>query len=396
VTDRLYYRDSSVLSFEGTIVECGEHEGGWYTILDRSAFYPTSGGQQHDLGRLSGIDIVDVVEGENAAVRHISNEPVGNVGDSVSGTIDRERRRRHQQQHTAQHILSQASVRLCGFDTLSVHLGEDYGAIEFATAEITAEQLELVESFGNDVITRNLPVTISFLEDADLADTKLRRPTARTGKIRVVSVGDIDVSACGGTHCSATGEVALLKITGVEKIRGHAVVRFLSGDQAIADYRSRFAATSRLTRLLTCHVDDLPVKIERLLADIKALRNQVGDLSRELLPTWAGEIAGRAFREGSHTIVAEVLDLPDSRQAVKLAGVVADRVQGIVLFIHEGRLLLTTPEAGDFDAGLLARRLGERLGLKGGGSKRQAQLGGAANDKLPEYVKLVARLLDEM
>ncbi|MCK4301898.1 MAG: alanyl-tRNA editing protein, partial [candidate division Zixibacteria bacterium] len=213
MTDRLYYRDSSVLSFEGTIVECGEHEGRWYTILDRSAFYPTSGGQQHDLGCLGDVDIVDVVEGEDAAVRHISNKPVGDVGDTVSGEIDRERRRRHQQQHTAQHILSQALVRLWGFDTLSVHLGEDYGTIEFAAAEITAEQLELVESFCNDVITRNLPVTISFVEDADLADVGLRRPTARTGKIRVVSVGDIDVSACGGTHCSATGEVALLKIT---------------------------------------------------------------------------------------------------------------------------------------------------------------------------------------
>ncbi len=396
MTDRLYYLDSSVLNFEGRIVECGEYEGRWYTVLDRSAFYPTSGGQQHDLGRLGEVAIIDVVEGEDAVVRHISGKPVGNVGETVRGEVDRSRRKRHQQQHTAQHILSQALVRLCGFDTLSVHLGEDYGAIEFATAEITTEQLELVESFGNDIITRNLPVTIDFVEDTDLAKVGLRRPSARTGRIRVVRVGDIDVSACGGTHCSATGEVGLLKIIGIEKIRGHAVVRFLSGVQAIADYHSRFAATSKLTRLLTCHVDDLPEQTERLLAEIKTLRNQVGDLFRELLPIRAAEIAARAAREGSHTIVAEVLDLQDNRLAIKLAAAVAERIQGVVLLVHDGRLLIAVSEMDDLDAGLLARALGERLGLKGGGSKRQAQLGGAEGDKLPEYVKLVARLLDDM
>ncbi|UCG60846.1 MAG: alanyl-tRNA editing protein, partial [Candidatus Zixiibacteriota bacterium] len=243
MTRRLYYSDPDLVEFDAVITSTGNHEDLCYTQLDQSAFYPTSGGQLHDTGRLNNTEVVDVIERPDGEVWHLSRHPVGEAGAAVHGTIDRERRRRHQQQHTAQHILSHTLVKLFDFATVSVHLGEDYGTIEIDAGAITPEQLTELQTHARRIVDENVAVEILTV-DADEIDTvPLRRETRRSGPIRVIKVGELDWSACGGTHCRSTAEVGLIRITGAEKIRGHALIKFLAGRQVASDYDMRFDVT---------------------------------------------------------------------------------------------------------------------------------------------------------
>ncbi len=383
MTERLYYHDSNLLEFEATIVRTGKQDGRTFTVLDKSAFYPTSGGQQYDTGRLNTTDIVDVQEGPEGEVLHFSRQPVSAAGTSVMGVVDRERRRRHCCFHTAQHILSHIFATLFDMPTVSVHLGEEYGAVELQGSVPSSEQLDQVEKRANEIIREAHPVTIIFAEGDELASMPLRKPSQRGGKVRVIRIGELEYVACGGTHCSNSAEVGMLKIVGVEKLRGHPLVKFLVAERAFEDYRSRFEVTSQLAQSLTCHHQDLPDKFAVLAAENKSVRRQLTDLYKELLPRRAEVIAEKARLE-SKKLVCSRSELPDSRLAGQLAPLVADEIKGVALLVHDTRLFVACAQGSTFDAGELAKQLSERFGLKGGGNSRLAQLGGVESDKLAE------------
>ena len=393
MTERLYYRDAYLLSFEAHITGVGETADGYYTVLDRSAFYPTSGGQQCDHGHLSDIEINDVTESREGEVRHLSAAPVGEVGMMVVGKIDVARRRRHRQQHTAQHILSQVFIKLYGHATVSVHLGEEYGAVELETPALTPEQLTSAELMANEFVLENHPVKILFVEGEELGALPLRKVPEREGPVRVVQTGQFDWSACGGTHCAGTAEVGMIKIVGQEKLRGHALVKFLAGEQALEDYHQRFAVTSGLASDMTCHVQDLPGKVARLQAENKDLRQTLLGLYRELLPQRAEMLAAAAEAVGSTKLACAAIDVPDPKIAAQLATAVADRIAGVALLLTDKRVFLATSAVSGFEAGKLARQLGEKCNLKGGGSKTAAQLGGADPESLNEYRRVLVDLL---
>ena len=330
MTERLYYRDSSLLKFEATIVEQGEHEGKTYTVLDKSAFYPTSGGQLHDTGTLNGIAITDVIETDDDQIWHISDKPVGKIGDTVRGVIDKDRRYIHRQMHTAQHILSQAFIRLYGYETVSVHLGREYAAVELDAKQVSPEQMISAEQMVQEIIGANYPVEILFPDEDEAANLPLRKVPMREGTIRVIRIGDFDWSACGGTHCSSTAEVVVLKITGVEKIRGRSLVKFLVGRQALDDYHNRFSVTSHLSHQFTCHVNDLVDKVDKLTADNNNMRKEITRLQKELMPVWAEELAAEAQTFGAYQVVCREMELSDDHHARQLAGLVAGRIDGVV------------------------------------------------------------------
>jgi alanyl-tRNA synthetase len=373
-----------LLEFDATIISSVEQDGCFVTILDRSAFYPTSGGQQFDTGLLNGVAILDVIEADNE-VLHISLTPVGKVGESVHGAVDPNRRRTHRQQHTAQHILSQSFIKLYGFETVSVHLGDEYGAIELDRVSIDPSQLDQVERYVNDIVSIAWLVEILFVSGPELDRIPLRKVPSREGEIRVIKIGEFDYSACGGTHCNKTSEVGLIKIIGWEKLRAHALVKFLAGTQALEDYRLRFDVTDTLTRAYTCGISDLAGKIDKLANENKALRKEVGILQKELLPVRAQELSASAEDVSGVKLACRVIDTMDAATACQLGMAVADRIGGIALLVAEGKLLLTVAANGGQHAGEIAGKLSALLGLKGGGSSRAAQLGGADPTKLQEY-----------
>ncbi len=393
MTERLYYRDSSLLEFKAKVVEQGEHEGKTYTVLDKSAFYPTSGGQFHDTGTLNGIAIFDVIETDAGQVWHISDKPVGKVGDTVRGVIDKDRRDRHRQMHTAQHILSQAFIRLYGYETVSVHLGREYAAVELDAKQMSPQQVASTEQMVQEVIGANSPVEILFVEGDEAASLPLRKVPVREGTIRVIRIGDFDWSACGGTHCNNTAEVVVLKITGVEKIRGRSLVKFLAGRQALDDYHNRFSVTSQLSKQFTCHVNDLVDKVSKLAADNSNMRKEVARLQKELMPVWAEELAAEAQTCGTYQLVCREMELSDDRHARQLAGLVAGRIEGVVLLLASERLLVAVSPESKLHAGHLAKQFCELTGLRGGGGDTLAQIGGAEKEKMADYKEVIGKLL---
>ncbi len=394
MTTRLYYQDSSLLEFEAKIVSSGKHDNRFFTVLDRSAFYPTSGGQQYDTGKLNEVAIVDVIENDSGDVWHISDQPVGDSGDAVTGIVDKRRRQRHRQQHTAQHILSQTFARLYQLETVSVHLGEDYGAIEFDTKEVTAAQLSEAEQSSMQMVFDNLPVEILFIDGSEIASIPLRRPPKREGEIRVIKIGDLEYSACGGTHCVSTAEVGVIKIIGTEKLRGRVLVKFLSGIQAVEDYRIRFDVSDRVAQTLTCHVTDLPDKLVKLQDANKTLQRELVRVQKEGLGVKAEQLSQTATSYKDVKVVFEDVGPLDARLAGQLATQVSDITGGLTALFTDGRIVIATSENCQLQASQLAKGISEATGLKGGGNPRQAQLGGADKQKLDDYRKELIRLVE--
>ncbi|UCG61883.1 MAG: hypothetical protein JSV52_00920, partial [Candidatus Zixiibacteriota bacterium] len=309
------------------------------------------------------------------------------------GTIDRERRRRHQQQHTAQHILSHTLVKLFDFATVSVHLGEDYGAIEIDAGAITPEQLMEVQAHARRIVEENVPVEILTVEADEIDTVPLRRETKRSGPIRVIKVGELDWSACGGTHCRTTAEVGLIRITGAEKIRGHALIKFLAGRQVASDYDMRFDVTDVLSRTLTCHVNDLPERFDKIQHENRALKMELTRVQKEMLPVQAEQLAASAISVSKTRLVFDKVENYDQKLVNSLSSTVADQMGGVAVIYLDGRLIISAAESCGLDARNIAAELSAKAGLKGGGSARQAQLGGASWDRRDEYSTIIRDFL---
>ena len=390
-TERIYYTDPTVLEFEGRVISTGRQGEKFLTVLDRSAFYPTSGGQPHDTGRLGDTDIIEVAENDAGDVVHITVSETAQIGASVRGVVDKTRRWKNRQMHTAQHILSQTFIKLYQLETMSVHLGEDYGAVELNTGEVSLAQLDEAERYAGEIISDNLPVDILFVASDEAARLPLRKIPDREGTIRVIRIGQFDWSACGGTHCQRTAEVGVLKLVGAEKMRGRVLVKFLSGVQAVSDYGQRFQATNVLSRNLSCGIADLAPKIDKLQAENRELRRQSVELLKELTPIRAEAISQKVDRSGSTPVVVDAYS--DAETAAQLASEVARRIRGLAVICAEGKLLFAVDESSQLHAGNLAREFATRSGLRGGGGPKAAQVGGADTDKLDDYRVVIREIV---
>ncbi len=396
MTERLYYKNSDLLEFETTIAEVGQTESGHFCVLDSSAFYPTSGGQFHDTGLLNKIPVSDVIENEKGRVLHITAAVVGNVGDRVRGSVDSQRRIDNCQKHTAQHILSQAFVTLFKMETVSVHLGDQYASIELKTKSVTDEQMYQAEELANQLIFDRLPIEIRFVDAVEAARLPLRKVPDRERKIRIVQIGEFDYSACGGTHCRNSAEVGLIKIIGVEKMRGNLSVKFLAGRLAIEDYKSRFDVTNRLANTLTCHFSDLEERFAKTFEENRNLRKDITRLQAERLPQMAKELADKANRTDKPHQLIESVELSDPKTLGQLAVLVADSIDGLAVLISGDRAALATSKETGIHAGQLAKHLSEKLSLRGGGGEQQAQLAGITSEQMASCREIIERYVAQL
>jgi len=391
MTDRLYYRDSDLLDFEGSILSIEKAGNRWHTVLDRTAFYPTSGGQLFDTGTIHDVPVEEVLEGDGEQIVHVCADAPGKVGESVRGIVDSDRRRRHRQSHTAQHLLSQAFVQLYDCDTVSVHLGEDYSAIELAGINLPDDAPAKAAELANRHVEENLPVDIRFVSEKEIPSLPLRKPSQRTGTLRVIKIGDIDWSACGGTHCTATGQIRLIQTIGSDRTRGHLLVKFLAGDLALKDYRQRLRATTEVVRLLTCGVADMPTGVAKLLAETKSARTEISALRKALLPYQIQDLAGSAKTVGSVRIVAQAVDGLAEDQLSPLALGVAKNIGGLAVLHFGTTLVVAVGGNSRLDAGDMVRRIVSTTGHRGGGGKTVAQIGQVSREA---FEKLSAKFLE--
>ncbi|GAI24926.1 unnamed protein product, partial [marine sediment metagenome] len=237
MTKRLYYEDSYLKEFRAKVLKKIKIDNRLAVVLDETAFYPTSGGQPYDKGVIQDVPVVEVVEEGDEIIHILKEELKEKINSEVVGKIDWKRRFDHMQQHLGQHILSGALMKLWGVETVSFHLGEEVCTLDIAKEKLTEEEAKKAEECTNEIIFDNRPVKCYFVEgEEELERSNLRKVPEKTGKIRIIEVEDFDLSACGGTHCQATGEVGMIKITKWEK-RGEKIrLEFICGRRAWKDY----------------------------------------------------------------------------------------------------------------------------------------------------------------
>ncbi|MGQ9595550.1 MAG: alanyl-tRNA editing protein, partial [Anaerolineae bacterium] len=302
---RLYYEDPYLTEFSARVVDRRTWDGRPALVLDRTAFYPTSGGQPHDTGRLNRARVVGVEEDPEGRVVHILDVPVEE--DEVRGQVDWARRFDHMQQHTGQHILSQACWQVLRAETVGFHLGDETSTIDLDVAGLDFGALEQAEALANEIVFQDRPVRAAFFSEEEAATLPLRKPPAVHGAIRVVQVEGFDCSACGGTHVRRTGEVGPIAIVRVEHRGQESRVHFVCGHRAARDHRQRVHITSTLMSALTVGLGDLPEAVARLQEDLRAARKEARDLRERVLDDETEALLAAASRWGQWRVVRHLL-----------------------------------------------------------------------------------------
>ena len=368
MTERLYYADPYLTGFDAAVID--RAESGRRVYLDRTAFYPTSGGQPHDTGRLGDADVVDVVD-EGERVAHLLAEPLAT--ERVTGRIDWARRFDHMQQHTGQHLLSAVVAELYGFPTVSVHFGYEASTLDLDTAALTPDQVAAAELRANAVVTENRPVTVT-LEDAAAA-TGLRKPSDRTGAIRVVTIRDLDRSACGGTHVHATGEIGPILIRKVERVRKAVRLEFLCGERAVRRARADHDLLTRLATLLSAAPDELPALVESQRAELKETATARREVERELDRLRARELYASATPDasGARWVVVRDGDATERQRGLGQAVAALPRAVFVGATSSPPGLVLAASEDSGIDAAGVLRAALANVGGRGGGNPRLAQ-----------------------
>ncbi|OGD21860.1 MAG: hypothetical protein A2W03_10750 [Candidatus Aminicenantes bacterium RBG_16_63_16] len=290
-TRRLFFEDAYRREFAATVTEILVHEGQPAVVLDRTCFYPESGGQPADAGTLDGAKVVGVHE-SGPQIVHVLDREVR--GPEVRGAIDWERRFDHMQQHTGQHILSQCFIECLDGETKSFHLGAEASTLEIGLAAASDGDLARVEDRANSIILDNREVKTYFVPEDNIESVPLRRPPKKSGLIRVVEVSGFDYSACGGTHCRRTGEVGLIKVIRSEKIRNNLRFEFLCGRRALRDYAWKNKLVESLAASLSVHDRDVSAAVEKLTGESRDMRKRLRRLEEALAVYEAKDIIGRS------------------------------------------------------------------------------------------------------
>ena len=368
MTQRLYYTDSYLRDFEAAVTDRADDSHRIY--LDRTAFYPTSGGQPFDTGQLGGVEVTDVVD-EGERVAHLLAAPL--TDDRAAGRIDWPRRFDHMQQHTGQHLLSAVLADQLG-QTIAVHLGAKSSTLDLEVGTLTPDQARQAEESANEIIVQNRPVEVNF-ESAELA-VGLRKTSDRDGTLRIITIRDLDRSACGGTHVRATGEIGSIFIRRLERIRKGVRIEFLCGSRAIRQARSDYNLLSQLAAELSASAEELPHLTEIRREELRVATVLNRELEEKLDLCRARELYAAAAPES--TGLRRVLVRHEGGSLDSIRGL-AQAFTSMPLAIFVGTvpsppaLVLSVSADTGIDAAGMLRSLLASVGGRGGGSARLAQ-----------------------
>jgi alanyl-tRNA synthetase len=394
MVDRLYYNDSFLTSFDAVVTDIRlvSRTGGealWQVALNRSAFYPTSGGQPFDKGMLSAtsrtgavleVPIDDVEEDELGEVWHFTAKPLV-AGTPVVASVEWGRRLDHMQQHSGQHLLSALFSRELSAHTVSFHLGEESSTIDLSTASIAHASLERMERLANQIIAEDRPLMMRSVgrEEAQamLADGGLRKLPEREGNIRLIEIEGIDLNACGGTHVRATGQIGGLAIRSTEKVRHGLRVEFVCGLRAVAAARRDFGLLTEAAAMLSIPRGQVPQTIERLLSEAKHAAKERQKLREELAGFEAAELLTKAAVQDGLHIVRRQFQEHDAEYVKLLASRIAAARGALALLAstqqEPAAVVMARGADLQFSCGELMKNALLGLGLRGGGSPTLAQ-----------------------
>jgi alanyl-tRNA synthetase len=384
MTNRLYYTDAYRTEFSSAVAE--RTGDGTRVYLDETAFYPTSGGQPHDIGTLGGTRVIDVVD-EGERIAHVLAAPLAAHDDMrVSGRVDWVRRFDHMQQHTGQHLLSAVFDDLFGAKTVSVHFGPDYSTLDVDAETITREQMTAAEARANELVAEAHPVSVTF-EDAESA-IGLRKPSDRPGLLRIVSIAEVDRSACGGTHVRSTAEIGAILLRSVERVRKTSRVEFVCGQRAVRRARRDFEALAQIASSLSSAIDDAASVVATQTERLKDAESARKKLEKEVAGARARDRYDAASPNGSGVRVIVVRDASsiDELRAFAEGALSLPKAVVVGALTAPPSLFVAASEDSGLDAGKLIKEQLAAAGGRGGGSPRIAQ------GSVPDASKLDAAL----
>jgi alanyl-tRNA synthetase len=405
MTQRLYYTDSFLYEFDAEVVnviQSTSAEKRHGLVLDRTAFYPTSGSQLFDTGWLVPADtdptrklhVVEVVERDDHSVAHLVEDPSGiQAGSRVRGIIDAERRRDHMRQHSGQHVLSAACIRLFNMPTVSFHMGAESCSIDLDTKTLTSQHVEAAEVLANDVVMENRPVQVRFVTQAEAQGLGLRKlPPVERDKLRLIDIHDFDLTACGGTHVSSTGQIGCILLRRTEKVRQGWRVEFVCGKRAVGAARHDYTTLSEAAGLFSSQIWDVPRQIRKTQEQARASRKSHESLLDELAELSAAQYLLDSPERGGRKMVLRVLADRDLAFLKRLAQQLTRQGENVIALLAataSPALVLAQSPGQPFDMAGLMREALQKLGGRGGGRQDMAQ--GA-----PEQLEQIEIVLSEL
>ncbi len=389
MTDHLYYNDSFLYEFDAVVLDAipapaaGSRPA---VILDRSAFYPTSGGQVFDTGWFAAnggekLRVVEVIERDDGNILHFIESPnLPQKGSRLRGLIDSGRRRDHMQQHSGQHVLSAAFLRLFEMPTLSFHMSADYCSIDLDTKNLASHQVAAGESLANDVIAEDRPVKVRFVSQEEARGLGLRKvPPTERDQLRLIDIEDFDLTACGGTHVRATGQIGCILLRKTEKVRQGWRVEFVCGRRAVSTARRDYTALTEAAALFSAQIWDVPQQIRKLQEESRASKKAGEKLLEELAELQATQILAETAESNGRKIVVQTFHDRDIAFIKLLAQRLTRQSPAVIALLAatsgQTGLVFAQSLGQPFDMGALMKEIVGRFGGRGGGTKDMAQGG---------------------
>src|SRR5215213_3404633 len=394
VTERLYYSDSHLIEFEARVVDVTDRVSGWTAIvLDRTAFYPTGGGQPSDTGTLNGARVVECIDDGDKGVLHVVKGAAPSRNDVMRGRIDWSRRLDHMQQHTGQHILSQAFVTLFNAPTRSFRVLDAACEIDVELNNPTTEIIERAVELANNVIWEDRAIVIRNVTSGEAAELHLRKEPASEGDLRLIEIEGFDLTPCGGTHAYRTGEVGMIAVRSWEREKGLTRIEFVAGVRALADYSKANKSAREMAALFSTGRDDAPQLAAQMVEEHKELNRRI----RALEEIVAGVEAEKLLASASDGIVTHIFDGRDAESLKKLAQALVSNPRIVAVIASRdkdtARLVFARSPDASGDMSLLMREACALLDGRGGGKPELAQGGGKKVEKLQDALTHALTLL---
>lgn len=397
VTERLYYSDSHLIEFDARVVDLTDRVSGWTAVvLDRTAFYPTGGGQPSDTGTLNGARVVECIDDGDKGVLHVVQGAAPARDAVVHGRIDWSRRLDHMQQHTGQHILSQAFITLFNAPTKSFRVLETSCEIDVDLNNPTSDVIERAVELANNVVWEDRAITIRSVSSAEAAALPLRKDPARDGDLRLIEIEGFDLTPCGGTHAYRTGEVGMIAVRSWERAKGLTRIEFVAGTRALVDYRKANKSAREVAALFSTGRDDAPQLAAQMVEDHKELNRRI----RALEELTAEAEAEKLLATASDGIVSQVFDGRDVESLKKLAHALIAKPATVALLASRdkdmARLVFARSADAPGDMSGLMREACAMLDGRGGGKPELAQGGGKRVELVDDMLRVIrTRLIGE-
>ncbi|MFD2445601.1 DHHA1 domain-containing protein [Bacillus sp. CGMCC 1.16607] len=381
MTDKLYYQDSYIQTFSTNLIKQSKDEDGhWYVIIEKTAFYPTGGGQPFDQGTINEHKVLNVeeVDGE---IRHYLEQPLPESMEQLNGQIDWERRFDHMQQHAGQHILSAAFEELFGYSTVGFHLGNEVLTIDLDTETFSEKEALDAEKLANQIILESRPIETKWVSLEEVSDYPLRKQLSVSENIRLVIIPEFDYNGCGGTHPNSTGEVGMIKILDWSRQSKKTRIQFVCGNRVWHQLHRKQHIILELSKLLNSPEEGMVQSLNRLLDQVKSVDKRSDELSKMILQYEAKELQENSTMDNGIALITKVFQDRSMKEMQMLARMIVTEAKDVIVLLiseNESQLQVVAARGEALKVSMkdLLASLLPSINGKGGGNDSFAQGGG--------------------